>query len=60
MASPKTIGFEMDYNELNRRAVARIIGKKRGLANESEVREWIIETINDKIMDALMEDSRIR
>lgn len=49
----KVLGFEMDFNEINRKAIARLIGKKRGLATEKECRDWVNDTINDKIMDAL-------
>lgn len=52
IALPKVMHFEMDYNEPNRRGIGKLIGK-RGLANEQECRDWVLETIGDKIMEAL-------
>jgi hypothetical protein len=52
--APKLLQFELDFNEFNRRAIARLIGKRRGLASEQECRDWIITTINDKIEEGLM------
>lgn len=49
----KVLSFELDFNEFNRRAIARLIGKRRGLASERECRDWITETVNDKITEGL-------
>jgi hypothetical protein len=52
----KVLSFELDFNEFNRRAIARLLGKRRGsLASERECRAWIIETINEKIEEGLMD-----
>jgi hypothetical protein len=50
----KVLDFSLDFNEFNRRAIAKLIGKRRGLATEAECRDWIIETVNDKITEGLM------
>lgn len=51
----KMLQFEMDFNRENRRAVAILIGKKRGLATEKECRDWVNETTSEALMDALMQ-----
>jgi len=50
----KVLEFQLDFNEFNRRAIAKLIGKRRGLATEAECRDWIIETINNQITEGLM------